>query len=91
MIETAGNTAALKKIWAEMQQSGFLSWKVTPESINANMSSFEELSLEDQKRFLLECLDMNMLYVPLSEIDNLEFAVSNLDKTLNREFYDKMI
>lgn len=91
MIEAAGNTATLKEIWVEMQQSGFLSWKVTPESINANMSSFEELSLEEQKRFLLECLDKNMLYVPLSEIDSSEFAVSNLDKTLNREFYDKRI
>lgn len=91
MIEAAGNTATLKDIWVEMQQSGFLSWKVTPESINANMSSFEELSLEEQKRFLLECLDKNMLYVPLSEIGSSEFAVSNLDKTLNREFYDKRI
>ncbi len=53
------------------------------------MSDFEALSLLEQKQFLIECLDKNLLYVPLSEIDNAEFGISDTDKKLNLEFYDK--
>ncbi|MEO0267823.1 MAG: hypothetical protein ABIM36_06790 [candidate division WOR-3 bacterium] len=48
---------------------------------------FEDLSIEDQKRFLYECLDKNHLYVNYSEIDNEEYGVSEEDKKLNKEFY----
>ena len=89
MIDSAENTAELKQIWEEMQKTGFLSWKVKPEDINAEISEFEALSLIEQKSFLLECLDENLLYVPLSEIDNSEFAITSSDKRLNGEFYDK--
>lgn len=48
-----------------------------------------KLSIEDQKRFLIECLDKNMLYVPFSDIDSGEYAISEEDKRLTREFYKK--
>ena len=48
---------------------------------------FEDLSIEDQKRFLLECLDKNHLYVNYSEIDDEEYGVCEEDKKLNKEFY----
>ena len=70
-----------------MQQFGFLSWKIQPEQINEYASDFAALSLDDQKRFLIECLDKNLLYVPLSEIDNEEFGISDEDKKLNKDFY----
>lgn len=72
-----------------MQESGFLSWKINPKTINENVNDFEALNIEEQKLFLIECLDKNLLYVPLSEIDNTEFEISREDKSLNAEFYDK--
>lgn len=89
-IYAAKSTGELKTIWEEMQQTGFLSWKVDPKTFNENVKDFEALSLDEQKLFLIECLDKNLLYVPLSEIDNAEFKVSDTDKKLNAEFYDKM-
>ncbi len=89
-IYAAKSTDELKTIWDEMQQTGFLSWKVDPKAFNENVKDFEALSLDEQKLFLIECLDKNLLYVPLSEIDNAEFEVSDTDKKLNAEFYDKM-
>lgn len=89
-IYVAKSTDELKTIWDEMQQTGFLSWKVDPKAFNENVKDFEALSLDEQKLFLIECLDKNLLYVPLSEIDNAEFEVSDTDKKLNAEFYDKM-
>lgn len=86
-IEAAKSDEVLTKIWEDMQQSGFLSWKIEPKQIEENATDFAVLSLDDKKRFLIECLDKNLLYVPLSEINNAEFAISDEDKLLNSEFY----
>lgn len=88
-IEAASTDDELKIVWGSMQENGFLSWKVEPNLINQNISDFAGLSINDKKRFLMECLDKNLLYVPLSEIDNVEFGVSNEDKKLNKEFYER--
>ncbi|MCC2233129.1 DNA methyltransferase [Bacteroides hominis] len=79
----------LAAIWDTMQQTGFLSWKVDIRAIAENVTDFAALSIKDTKRFLIECLDKNLLYVPLSEIDNIEFGISDTDKKLNTQFYRK--
>ncbi len=86
-IEAANSAEELTTIWNDMQRSGFLSWKIQPKQIDENASDFAALSIDDQKRFLIECLDKNLLYVPLSEIDNEEFGISDEDKKLNKDFY----
>lgn len=86
-IEIAKSTEELADIWRKMQETGFLSWKIQPKQIDENAAEFSALSLDDQKRFLIECLDKNLLYVPLSEIDNKEFEISKQDKKLNSDFY----
>lgn len=88
-IERAETTEQLSEIWEQMEQTSFLSWKVNVEEINEQANDFSELSIENQKRFLIECLDKNLLYVPYSEIDNEEFAISDKDKNLNNKFYGK--
>ena len=86
-IEEAATSAELITIWTNMQETGFLSWKIEPRAINNAISEFEQLSIDEQKMFLIECLDKNLLYIPLSEIDNNEFSISQTDKDLNDEFY----
>lgn len=86
-IEVATSKDDLQAIWADMQATGFLSWKFKPQDIDENIKEFSELSLDDQKRFLIECLDKNLLYVPYSEINNEEFGISQNDKSLNSDFY----
>ena len=56
-----------------------------PEEVEAG--DFAALSLPDQKRFLLELLDKNMLYVNLCDLEDAEFAVSPEDRAFNRSFY----
>ena len=86
-IFAAKSTDELKKIWDRMQQTGFFSWKVEPKQFEKNTKAFEELSLDDQKRFRVECLDKNLLYIPLSEVDNDEFGLDSKDRELTRKFY----
>lgn len=86
-IEQASNSNDLAVIWGKIQEIGFLSWKVNPQEIDISAEDFTQMSLEDQKRFLIECLDKNLLYVPYSEIDNAEFGISESYKIINNQFY----
>lgn len=86
-IMAANEPFKLQEVWALLQEKGFLSYKVSPKMINEHAEDFNDLSLEDQKRFLIECLDKNMLYIPYSDIDDEGFTLSENDKQLTRQFY----
>jgi len=86
-IEKAKTKEELKKLWETMKKKAFLSYKVDIKAVDKNAKDFDDLSIEDQKRFLLECLDKNHLYVNYSEIDDEEYGVSEEDKKINKEFY----
>ena len=88
-IKKAKTTKELLAIWEEMQEKAFISYKIDPKTINANIAEFESLSLDEQRRFLIELLDKNQLYVNHSEIDDEDYRVTDTDKRLNRQFYNK--
>ena len=88
-IEKAKTNKELLKIWEEMEKTAFLSYKVEPKTIGANANEFTDLSIDNQKKFLIECLDKNQLYVNYSEIEDREYEVSKEDKDLNNQFYGK--
>ncbi|MEO5355853.1 MAG: site-specific DNA-methyltransferase [Nitrospirae bacterium YQR-1] len=88
-IQAAKATEVLQAIWSEMQDRAFLSYKIDPKTIDLNSAEFNTLSLEDQQRFLIEVLDKNMLYVPLSEMDDETYGISIEDKKLNRQFFSQ--
>jgi len=86
-IQEANTKEELKELWETMKEKAFLSYKVDIKTIDEHAKDFDDLSIEDQKKFLLECLDKNHLYINYSEIDDEEYGVSKEDKKLNREFY----
>ena len=86
-IEAATDTQTLMAIWQQMQEKGFMSYKVKPSEINKHVTEFKNLSLDDQKRFLIECLDKNLLYVPFEEMDDATYQMNEHDKQLTRQFY----
>lgn len=87
-IKKAKSGKELERIWDELKNAAFLSYKVEPEKVSKYKKEFSELTLVQQKEFLQkECLDKNHLYVNYSEIDDEEYGVSKEDKKLNREFY----
>jgi adenine-specific DNA-methyltransferase len=86
-IQTAKTGKELQAIWQEMQEKAFLSYKIDPKTIDLTGANFAALNLENQQRFLIEVLDKNMLYVPLSEIDDETYRISEDDKKLNRQFH----
>lgn len=88
-IEVAQDTNALKTIWEQMQKTGFLSYKIRPKDIDSHFSEFEQMPLEDQKRFLIECLDKNLLYIPFADMESSDYSMSKEDIRLTKEFYEK--
>jgi adenine-specific DNA-methyltransferase len=68
-------------------ETGFISSKVNPAEIAEAATDFEALSVDDKKRFILELLDKNMLYVNLCDIDDEECGISDADKAFTRSFY----
>lgn len=68
-------------------KKAFLNYKVNIKTVDENAKDFVDLSINDQKKFLLECLDKNHFYVNYSETDDEEYGVSEGDKKLNKVFY----
>lgn len=86
-IEAAADDEALADIYERMMKSGFISYKVNPADIEAAADDYAALSLDDKKRFLMEILDKNLLYVNYCDIDDEEFGISDEDKAFTRSFY----
>lgn len=88
-VQDSKNTKELLKVWEEMKETAFLSYKVKPDQIDATKKDFETLSFEDQQRFLISILDKNLLYIPYSEIEDKSYKVSKDDIELNNKFYGR--
>lgn len=86
-IEAATDDETLAEIYERMMKSGFISYKVNPTDIEAAADDYAALSLDDKKRFLMEILDKNLLYVNYCDIDDEEFGISDEDKAFTRSFY----
>ncbi len=86
-IEAATDSDTLSNIYESMIKSGFISYKVNPAEIEAAADDYASLSLEDKKRFLMDILDKNLLYVNYCDMDDAEFGISDEDKAFTRSFY----
>lgn len=86
-IEDAKNEKEVLKIWESIQKNGFVSYRVDPKKFDESAKEFADLDLAKQKKFVLESLDANMLYVNYGDIDDKEYAVDADDKKMNKEFY----
>ena len=79
----------LDALWGEMQERAFLSYRVEYDRFDEHAEEWARLSLADRKRFLCQVLDKNQLYVNLSEIEDVDYQVSEQDKRLNWQFYKR--
>ena len=86
-IQASTTPEQLQAIWKAMQARAFLSYQIEVKAFDANAADFAALRFEDQQRFLIEVLDKNMLYVPLSEMDDAVFGITDNDKALNKQFF----
>ena len=87
-IQSAQSSKELLDIWRDISKDSVLNWYVKPQKPMEAEEHFITINdVEKQKQLLAELLDKNQLYVHLSEIEDETFAVSEVDKELNKAFY----
>ena len=86
-IEVAKDTETLLQIWEQMKAKSFLNYNVDIKKQEEHIEVFKTLTLKEQKQHLCEILDKNQLYVNLSSLNDADFACTEEEKRLNRDFY----
>lgn len=86
-LEKAKTQKEILAIYKKMEKEQFYRYKYEPKKFN--LKQFKELDLKDQKKALLDILDMNHLYVNRSSVDDTTFKVDEKDKKLTRAFYEE--
>lgn len=87
LISSAETLEELHKIWHEMQERAFLSYRANSVIDSLTELSFAGLDKKEFKTFLLEILDHNMLYVPYSEIDDQQFGLDEKTRNINKKMF----
>ncbi|WP_313100512.1 site-specific DNA-methyltransferase [Epilithonimonas sp.] len=86
-IEEAKDTKALLQIWEQMKAKSFLNYNVDIKKQDEHLEDFKALSLAEQKQHLCELLDKNQLYVNLSSLNDTDFACTEEEEKVNKDFY----
>lgn len=75
-------------VFNKICEVGYLKYNVDIIELNKDIENFKNMySLEKMKERINSILDNNMLYVPLSMINDSKFNISEEDKQLNKSFY----
>ena len=89
-IEEATTDEELTKLYSDILETGFISYKVNPKDIDTKSEYFIELSIEGKKKLLMELLDKNQLYVNYCDIDDETYGISEEDKAFTKSFYEEV-
>jgi adenine-specific DNA-methyltransferase len=86
-IETAKDTETLLQVWEQMKAKSFLNYNVDIKKQDEHLDEFKALSLAEQKQHLCSLLDKNQLYVNLSSLNDADFACTEEEKKVTKDFY----
>ncbi|QLB14745.1 hypothetical protein A6B39_04395 [Mannheimia granulomatis] len=89
------NFAELHRLFEEIAGKYFLKYTVSVAEFSNIMqeADFQLLSLDEQKKMVLEILDLNQMYISASEMNDEIFSntISDEDKKLTRVFYGEIL
>lgn len=85
-ITQATNENELEKLYEDLQTKAFLDYRVDLKEVLQD-KEFKELDLASKKAFLFQALDSNMDYVPLGDMTDSDYGISNEVIELNKAFY----
>lgn len=86
-IASASSATQLLEIWEQMKAKSFLNYNVDIKKQDEHLEEFKTFTLAEQKQHLCELLDKNQLYVNLSSLNDTDFACTEEDKKVTRDFY----
>ena len=79
----------LNSLYTNIINSNFISTKVDSKDLFSDevTGDFTQLDNSQKKEVLLKLLDLNMLYVNYSDLDDADYNISEEDKKFSRSFY----
>ncbi|NMA84069.1 MAG: site-specific DNA-methyltransferase, partial [Epulopiscium sp.] len=86
-LQNAETSEEIQEVLSKAMLGGALIPSVIPEELRSNMDGFVSLSLEEQRRLVMELIDKNRLYINLCDMDDEDMAVTEKDKAFTRSFY----
>lgn len=89
-IQDAQTDEEIIEIWNKMLETGFISYKINPKDIDLSDEDFVALGIDEKKKFLMEILDKNQLYVNYCDIEDATFGISDEDKVFTKSFYEEV-
>lgn len=87
-IKKAKSKQELITVWKEIKTKGILSWRVKLNEVEQLYKTITDSELTTLKNLLYEVLDKNQMYVPFSEIDDNDYNISKVDKTICNLFFN---
>ena len=87
-IQSAKDSDSILAILDEATERGLLRPSVLPDDIMKTREEFLELSLDEQRRLVMELLDKNKLYVNLCDMEDENMGLSESSKAFTRSFYN---
>lgn len=87
LIQDCKNYDEIWTVWQKLCEEFFLGYNVEIKEFEDNQDLFKELSLTEQKEILVEMLNKNNLYINLSDIDDIDYGISEDIKLINNDFY----
>jgi len=76
------------QVFKDVFSKGFVSYRVKEIPFKILQKEFTSLTLNEKKHFIKEILDKNFLYLPYSEIEDVDYAVDFHTQKLNQIFYN---
>ncbi len=83
------NESELQGIYAELQNSEFISYRVDINALINSATQFNELSEDDKRKLLISIIDKNTLYVNYADINDSDYGIDENTKAFNDSFYMK--
>ncbi|RJK91810.1 site-specific DNA-methyltransferase [Lactococcus lactis subsp. lactis] len=97
-IDQTSTKKELINLWNELDNNADINFQLDKKKLTNELLreqdeeegsiTFNELTLEEQKKIFKKSLDKNQLYVPYSEIEDANVIISDNDKAFTRSFYN---
>lgn len=84
-IQEAKTAKEIAAIYKKMRAEAFFRYEV--DLSRFEQKQFDQLTLDEQKKVLLLCLDKNHLYVNYSEMEDATYKILTEEKKINKQFY----
>lgn len=80
----------LLDIWQEMLERAFLGYRASDSKL-VGADQLKNVAVHDLKKFLLDTLDMNMLYAPVTELEDAQYKIDPATIAHNKQFFGDLL